>query len=269
MPHKRLIFILLYDSGNFMLSRNFRLQRVGDINWLIKNYNFKNIAHSIDELIVLDVTRKDRSIAIFSEMLKKLVTHVFVPIAAGGGVHSLESAALLLRSGADKLVINSILHTDGNIINELSRTFGSQCIVTSIDFKRNNNGDFVIYYDKGQKPVDISLKDAVRKAVDLGSGEILINSIDKDGTGNGYELAAVDIVRDSLEVPLIISGGAGNARHLIEGIKTTGVDAVATANLFNFVGNGLPLARTEMLSNGLDLAIWDLEEFEVLQDLKG
>lgn len=248
-----------------MLSRNFRLQRAGNIEWLKSNYDFKNISYSIDELIVLDVTRKDRNVVVFAEVLKKLVNHVFVPIAAGGGVHSLESADVLLQSGADKLVINSILHTSHHIISELSKTFGRQCIVVSIDFKRNNNDSFVVYYDKGQKPADISLKDAVRKAVDLGAGEILINSINRDGTGNGYDLKAVDFIRDGLEVPLIISGGAGNAKHLIEGLKTTGVDAVATANLFNFVGNGLPFARNEMIGDGLDLAKWDLEEFEMLQ----
>ncbi len=250
-----------------MLSRNFRLQRVGDINWLTRHYNFKNISHSIDELIVLDVTRKNRNIVIFAEMLKKLVNHVFVPIGAGGGIHSVESAALLLQSGADKLVINSILHTDSTVINELSKTFGNQCIVTSIDFKRPNGGECVIYYNKGQEAADISLKEAVRKAVDSGSGEIMINSIEKDGTGNGYDLRAVDSIECSVEVPLIISGGAGNVRHLIEGLQTKGVDAVATANLFNFVGNGLPLARSEMISNRLDLAKWDPEEFEVLQSL--
>lgn len=257
MPHKRLIFTLLYDSGYFMLSRNFRLQRVGDINWLIRNYNFKSIAHSIDELIVLDVTRKDRNIALFAGTLEKIVKHVFVPIAAGGGIHCLEAAVVLLHSGADKLVVNSVLHTGSHIIKELSKTFGSQCIVTSIDFKRDKNDDLVVYYDKGQKPAEVSLKYAVRQAVDSGAGEILINSIDKDGTGNGYDLCAVDLIGDSLEVPLIISGGAGNARHLIEGLKAPGVDAVATANLFNFIGNGLPLARSEMLSNGLDLAKWE------------
>src|SRR5687768_4666363 len=109
MLKKRMIFTLLYDNGSFMLSRNFRLQKVGDLRWLQKNYNFSSIAFSIDELIVLDVTRGERNNAIFCDHLKKLTEGCFIPIAAGGGIRSVEYAKMLLRSGADKVVINTPL----------------------------------------------------------------------------------------------------------------------------------------------------------------
>ena len=116
MLKKRIIFTLLYDDGYFVLSRNFRLQRVGNLEWLKKNYNFSHIAFFIDELIVLDVSRNNRSIDKFSSMLKKLSCECLVPIAAGGGIRSLDDGKKLLRSGADKLVINTALFRNINLI---------------------------------------------------------------------------------------------------------------------------------------------------------
>lgn len=266
MPYKRLIFILLYDSGKFVLSRNFRLQRVGDINWLIKNYNFQSISYSIDELIVLDVTRGERNIEYFTEILKKVVEFVFVPVAAGGGVDSISKAEKLLHSGADKIVVNTALHNDDLIIKELVRNFGSQCIVASIDYRRKNNR-YEVLINRGQRLIDMELKEAVKRVMELGVGEILLNSIDRDGTGYGYDLEALKILDFDIRIPLIVSGGAGKPEHFIEGLRIKTVDAVATANLLNFVGNGLPLARKEIIKNEIDLAHWDENEFERLKKL--
>ena len=264
MPRKRLIFTLLYDSGNFMLSRNFRLQKVGDLSWLTNNYDFSKISHSIDELIVLDVSRKERDIDRFSDTLKRLVHHVFVPVAAGGGVDDLEKAAMLLNSGADKLVVNTILHTDPHLIGSLTRIYGCQCIVVSLDYRRERE-EFVVYYDRGTRKAEYGLYESIHKAVEAGAGEIYLNSIDRDGTGNGYELDSLGVMESHLSIPLIMAGGAGNARHLVEGIQASMVDAVATANLFNFIGDGLPCARRDMVAAGIDLAHWNPGEFAMLR----
>ncbi|MCS7214651.1 MAG: HisA/HisF-related TIM barrel protein [Thermodesulfovibrio sp.] len=268
MPYKRLIFILLHDSGKFVLSRNFRLQRVGDLNWLIKNYNFSTISYSIDELIVLDVTRQNRSIQSFSNILKAVIDNVFVPVCAGGGIESIDDARVLLNSGADKIVVNSLLYTDDKKIMELSKNFGRQCIVASIDFKLNDNGVYEVFYKNGQLSAGISLSEAIKKAINSGAGEILINSMDRDGTGYGYALEVLDGIDFEMEVPLIISGGAGKAEHLIEGLKNEMIDAVATANLLNFIGNGLPLARKKIIESGVELAHWNSDEFEKLKQLR-
>jgi len=268
MPRQRLIFTLLYDSGYFMLSRNFRLQRVGDLQWLTKNYDFSKISHSIDELIVLDVSRTERDIDRFCDNLKRLVHHVFVPVASGGGIDSLEKGSKLLNSGADKLVVNTALHLGPEVIGMLAKTFGRQCIVVSLDYRREH-GEITVYYDRGIKRSDSSLPHAVSRAVALGAGEIYLNSMDRDGTGNGYDLDAVDSVSGQLSIPLIVAGGAGNSRHLIEGIAHPGIDAVATANLFNFIGDGLPLARQDIIRQGGNLPSWNPGDFSGLQNACG
>jgi len=130
---KRLIFTLLYDQGDFMLSRNFRLQKVGDLSWLKNNYDFSHISYSIDELVVLDVSRGTRDLNMFTEALRILSQGCFVPIAAGGGVNSVETAFKLLRSGADKIIVNTPLYHDSNLLRSLSEEFGQQCVVGSVD----------------------------------------------------------------------------------------------------------------------------------------
>jgi cyclase len=156
MAKKRLIFTLLYDSGSFMLSRNFRLQKVGDINWLEKNYGFSNVGFSIDELIVLDVSRNERNRDEFSEVLKTLTNDCFAPIAAGGGINSLADATKLLRSGADKIVVNSALHSNKQLISELAQEFGRQCIIASVDCKQIK-GKFYIATNNGSNMTDLTL----------------------------------------------------------------------------------------------------------------
>jgi cyclase len=247
-----------------MLSRNFRLQKVGDLRWLSANYDFSRISHSIDELIVLDVTRGERDQERFAETLGCLVHHVFVPVAAGGGIDTAEKGERLLRSGADKLVVNTALHVNPETIRQLVRNCGSQCVVVSIDVRKEPDG-YAVYCDRGNMRSPISLEKSVGLAVEAGAGEVYLNSIDRDGTGFGYETEVIGALGSWLDIPLIIAGGAGNACHLIEGARLPGVDAVATANLFNFIGDGLPLARRDMLDNGIDLARWNPADFELLK----
>ena len=137
MLTKRLIFTLLYDNGSFMLSRNFRLQRIGDLNWLEDNYGFANVGYQIDELVVIDVSRQNRDTAKFCEDLKKLTQDCFAPIAAGGGIKTLEHARELLRSGADKVVVNSALHDQPELVENLASEFGQQCIIASVEDRKS------------------------------------------------------------------------------------------------------------------------------------
>lgn len=239
-----------------MLSRNFRLQRAGDIEWLKSNYNFKKVAFTIDELIILDVSRKTRDIARFCEHIKFIGEECFIPIAAGGGVTSWEQARAIMSSGADKLVINSCLFKNPIFLKELVGAYGSQCIIASVDVKQQKSG-FECYIDNGSKKVELSFTEYINYIVDLGIGEIYINSIDNDGTGHGYVLNLLNYFSDKVKVPVIIAGGAGNWRHLLEGLQHDRTDAVATANLFNFIGQGFPNARKQLLDCGINLARWD------------
>jgi cyclase len=256
MLKKRIIFTLLYDNGNFMLSRNFRLQKVGNLAWLQKNYNFSHISFFIDELIVLDVTRGERNTAAFCEALEVLTEGCFVPIAAGGGVRSVEHARRLLRSGADKVVVNSPVFTQPQLLKELVEAFGQQCVVGSLDMKRTQEGFYKIWIESGSRMLDGA---ADWHLIHLGEGivgEWYLNSIERDGSGQGYDLAMLNVLPAHWTVPVILAGGAGNASHLALGLADARVDAVATAHLFNFVGDGLKQARSNVLSSGMELASW-------------
>jgi cyclase len=240
----------------FTQSRNFRLQKAGDIRWLERNYKFQQIAWSLDELIVMDATRGEKNKEKFSRTLSQLVDDVFIPITAGGGIASLDDAKLLFDSGADKIIVNSLVHCNPAMLESLASKYGSQSVVVSVDFK-NEGGKSVVYIRNGTERLDCSLEEHLLKAQKCGAGEIYLNSIDRDGTGFGYDIESINCLNSVIRVPLIIAGGAGNQKHLIEGLSLDNVDAVATANLFNFVGNGLPKARTEILASNGNLANWE------------
>jgi cyclase len=254
MLKKRLIFTLLYDQGNFMLSRNFRLQKVGDLAWLLKNYDFSKTSFAIDELIVLDVSRADRNIEQFSETLKKLSRGCFMPIAAGGGITTLEQARILLRSGADKIVINSLVHEDPVAVQDLANAFGQQCLVCSLDVRRGSGQKFEILISNGTRVSQLNLATAFNKINELPIGELYLNSIDQDGTGQGYDLNLLDQISDSFSIPVIAAGGVGNYHHLAEGLDRKNINAAATAHLFNFMGDGLASARKNLIAKGYNLA---------------
>ena len=256
MLRKRIIFTLLYDHGQFMLSRNFRLQKVGDIAWLEKNYNFSHIAFSIDELVVLDVSRGERNFSDFCECLKRLTRGCFVPISAGGGIRNLEQAKELLRSGADKIVVNTPVFGDKEFIESLASEFGKQCVVASLDLKRSPKDGYVLMVENGTKAVEGDVKSLFESLKNLPVGEIYLNSMDRDGTGQGYDLNILELLPEDHPIPIIMAGGVGNSVHLAEGLNRREVDAVATAHLFNFVGDGLEKARNDLLEQGKHLAIW-------------
>ena len=261
MLRKRIIFSLIFSDGFFNQSRNFRLQRVGNEKWLESNYKFSKIAHSLDELILIDATKSNKSIQKFSDILSLIVENVFIPICAGGGIRSMQDADLLFKNGADKILVNSILIENTILVKELVQKYGSQSIVASIDYK-NIEGNNVVFINDGNKQTNFILKEYITYIGTLNIGEIYLNSIDKDGTGFGYDFDTIKEIAENITLPLIIAGGAGNEKHLLEGLSLEGVSAVATANLFNFIGNGLPFARRKLIELGENLAIWNNEQFK-------
>tara|TARA_B100001057_G_scaffold461094_1_gene512789 strand:- start:54 stop:839 length:786 start_codon:yes stop_codon:yes gene_type:complete len=256
MLKKRLIFTLLFNENNFVLSRNFGLQKVGDLNWLEKNYRFSKVASSIDELIILDVSRTERDISIFSDQIKNLTKECFVPIAAGGGIKALEDASIILRSGADKIVLNSLLFEDSKEVEKISKKFGKQSIVASVDLKKEKD-QYRIFVKNGLKKIDISAKEWIKEINRMPVGEIIINSIDQDGTAQGLDLQILDLIDQDFNMPLILAGGAGHHLHISKALEHKNVDAVSTAHLFNFVGDGLKKCRDGLISEGFELAYWE------------
>ena len=262
MLKKRLIFTLLYSDGQFMLSRNFRLQKVGNLKWLQSNYNFSHISYSIDELIVLNVSRGEKESEEFCSMLKQLTEGCFVPIAAGGGIHTIDAARNLLRSGADKVVINSALYENNDFTKQLASEFGQQCVVASMDVKSSTDGNYQIWSECGSQCLVGSASQWIEQVVRHDIGELYLNSMDRDGTGQGYDLRLLDLLPTNMPKPVILAGGAGNSTHLTAGIADPRTDAVATAHLFNFVGDGLKQARQSLISNGVALPQWDIQLLE-------
>ncbi|WP_232803380.1 HisA/HisF-related TIM barrel protein [Motilimonas sp. E26] len=243
-----------------MQSRNFRLQRVGDINWLEKNYKFQKISFSMDELLVVDATRKEKNIDKFSETISRLVEDVFIPVTAGGGIRSIDDAEKLFNSGADKVLLNTPLYENEMLAKQIIARYGAQSLIASVDYKIIEH-EPIVYIKDGTVSVPVAMEDYLKRLERLGVGEILFNSIEKDGTGFGYDIPNITKYANSVNVPFIILGGAGNGAHLNDGLNVEGVSGVATANLFNFIGNGLPKAREFMLNEGANLARWDNADF--------
>lgn len=250
-----MIFTLIYSDGFFMQSRNFRLQKVGDINWLKKNYQLQKISFFLDEIIILDASRNTKDINNFSKIVAQISENVFIPVSAGGGIESIDDAVSLFNNGADKIVLNTVLYENSYLVKKLINKYGSQSVVASVDYKKNVNAE-EIYIRNGIKKIDYMLDSYLKYLEDMEVGEIYLNSIDQDGTGFGYDLETISRIHQVISCPLIIAGGAGNENHLLEGFKINNVSAVATANLFNFVGDGLSNARNKIISSGVNIANW-------------
>lgn len=256
MLKKRIIFTLLAEDGYFVLSRNFTLQKVGNLDWLKDFYDFDSIAFSIDELIVLDVSRGKRDKEKFAALLGDISQNCFIPIGAGGGVRSPEDASFLLNSGADKVVVNSILFTDPDLVRDLVEKFGAQCIVASIDYKTLDSCATEVFVENGGRSVGMGIAEAIAHVQKLGVGEIYLTSINRDGTGRGLDLEGIAGVFDAVACPLVASGGAGTFEHIADALKEPAISAVSTANLFNFMSYNLTEARRWVIGAGTPLARW-------------
>ena len=189
----------------------------------------------------------------------------FIPVAAGGGIRNIEQARKLLYSGADKVIINSLLSKDKDVIAKIASEFGWQCLVASVDVKRTKDG-LRCFIENGTIMLDTPLSEYLKDILLLPIGELYLNSIDRDGTGQGYDYDLLDALPIPTQNPVIIAGGAGKDAHLIKGLSDDRVDAVATAHLFNFVGDGLVNARNTLYKTGTNLAKWDIQ---TAMNLKG
>lgn len=252
MLKKRLIFALYYDAGAFSLSRNFRLQRVGDVRWLMDKFRFKSIGKFIDEIVILDVTRDPQQGAFkdehFGEALAYLMQDTFVPLTLGGALRNLDDVKQCFQLGADKVLFNTPVVSQADLVSECVAHFGSQAVIAEIDVTRE--GDSCNSRLSNAQEAGLPLADHLRLAIELGVGEVMVNSIDQDGTGTGFDM---ELVRRciGLPVPLIIAGGAGKPEHFSDLLSLPGVDAAATGNLFNFMGKGFERVRTHLLEQGL------------------
>lgn len=240
-------------EGKFCLSRNFRLQKVGDINWLLNSYPFGSISQIIDELSIINLSRKSFN-EVSDQYLKdvdKVISKVFIPLTLGGGLRETKDVEKLFTFGADKIQINHLLQQKNNsLITSLSKRYGNQSIIASIDV-RSINGKYFTFSDHG-KIKSFELTEFLNFLRNLNIGELNITSIDKDGTGQGYDLRIMNFIKD-FHTPVIMSGGAGKPEHFLEVLKFKNISGVSTSNLFNFMGSSLKQAKEFLQKNNIQI----------------
>jgi imidazole glycerol-phosphate synthase subunit HisF len=250
---KRLIFVLYYQSGFFCLSRNFRLQKVGDVKWLFEKFHFESIGRLIDEIVLLDVSRErdashqDVRQTQLAHAVDYLMRETFIPLTIGGGIRTMDEARNCFSLGADKILLNTPVLQDPNFVRECVARYGAQAVIGAIDVRRTDAG-YQSRVENGQVDA-IPFHEHLETAVSLGVGEVLLNSIERDGTGMGFDAELLDTC-PRLDVPLIYCGGAGKPEHFAQMLGSDKVQAIATGNLFNFMGKGFRRVRESLIEAG-------------------
>ena len=265
---RRLIFAVLHDRGRFQLSRTFRLQGIGDLRWLLRQYNLQQVSRGLDELMVLDVTRGVRDHGAFVEVVGRIASECFIPVTAGGGIRSMTEAHALLRGGADKLLLNTAFDSDPALCDALAAQFGRQCIVAGIDVRRQGEAHQVVVA-QGTRVASDNLPAWVLHVQAHGAGEMLFQSVDRDGTGKGLDTTLLDLLPTAPSAPCLLMGGVGHAGHVLDALRHPRVDGVATANLLNFIGETFLDARREIAAAGVDVAQWGEGDVRVLRNCLG
>lgn len=206
------------------------LRNVGDPVELAVRYNDQGA----DEMVFFDITASAHGRTTMVDVIKRVAERCFMPLTVGGGVRTVADMQTMLQAGADKVSINSAALHDPNLIAQGAAKFGSQCIVVSIDAKQTAPGRWEVFAQGGRKPTGLDALDWARRAVDLGAGEIVLNSIDADGTKAGFDLAITRTISEAVSVPVVASGGAGTREHMAEVLIEGKADAVLAASIFHF-----------------------------------
>jgi cyclase len=220
-------------------------RRIGTLMPAIKVYNTRQV----DELILLDITATRENHPPDYEIISEISAECFVPLTVGGGVKSIEGINNLLRSGADKVCINSSAYSSQKLISDAAQYFGSQCIVVSVDAKKFQNGTYECLSHCGTLRTKKEVKSWVKEIEELGAGEILITSVEKDGSMQGYDIDLIKIATDNVRIPVIASGGAGNYFHMYEAIALAHASAVAASSMFHFTEQTPIEAKRFLASN--------------------
>ena len=232
MLTKRIIPCLDIDAGRVVKGVNFvNIIDAGDPVEVAKGYS----AQGADEIAFLDITATNQRRGTLSEVVSKVAEQVFVPLTVGGGIRSVEDVSTMLLAGADKVSINSAAVTEPGLVTECSNKFGSQCIVVAIDAKKRVGREgWEIFTHGGLQPTGIDAIEWAKKMKNLGAGELLVTSMDRDGTKKGFDIQLTSSISEAVDIPVIASGGVGNLEHLQEGLIEGKADAVLAASIFHF-----------------------------------
>ncbi len=251
---KRIIPCLDCDNGRVVKGVKFiDMRDAGDPVEVSKRY----CEAGADEITFLDITASHEDRNTMAETVRAIAGQVFIPLTVGGGIRTLEDIRTMLNAGADKVSINTAAVNNPEFVKEASARFGSQCIVVAVDSKRvNREGEeprWEIFTRGGRNPTDIEVIGWVRRMVEYGAGEILLTSMDRDGTRIGFDLELNRAVSEAVSVPIIASGGVGNLEHLAEGVIEGKADAVLAASIFHFQEYSIQEAKEHMASRGIEV----------------
>ncbi|MEH6557938.1 MAG: imidazole glycerol phosphate synthase subunit HisF [Oceanicoccus sp.] len=253
---KRIIPCLDVDNGRVVKGVNFvDIRDAGDPVEVAKRYN----QQGADEITFLDITATHEGRDTTIHTVENIASEVFIPLTVGGGIRSVEDIRTMLNAGADKVGINSAAINNPDLIKTAAERFGSQCIVVAIDAKQvSADGQplrWEIFTHGGRKPTGIDAVEWATTVVANGAGEILLTSMDRDGTKNGFDLLLTRAISDAVSVPVIASGGVGNLDHLVDGVLTGGADAVLAASIFHFGEYSVPEAKRYMAERGIEVRL--------------
>ena len=252
---KRIIPCLDVDKGRVVKGVQFvDIRDAGDPVEVARSYN----EQGADEITFLDITASHEARDTTLHLVERMAGEVFIPLTVGGGVRELQDIRNLLNAGADKVAINSAAIHDPDFVREAAQRFGSQCIVVAIDAKQVEPGDsprWEIFTHGGRKPTGINAIEWAEKMTAYGAGEILLTSMDRDGTKNGFDLSLTSRISGAVHVPVIASGGVGNLQHLVDGIIEGKADAVLAASIFHFGEHTVPEAKRYMAERGVNVRL--------------
>jgi cyclase len=248
MLAKRIIPCLDVTGGRVVKGVNFvELRDAGDPVEIAARYNDQGA----DELTFLDITATSDERDLILHMIEAVATQVFIPLTVGGGVRTVDDVRRLLNAGADKVSFNSAAVANPQVIRDASRKYGAQCIVVAIDAKQRSGGGWDVYTHGGRRNTGLDAVEWAARMAEHGAGEILLTSMDRDGTKTGFDLALTRAVSDAVSVPVIASGGVGNLDHLADGIQQGGADAVLAASIFHYGEYTVGEAKALMASRGI------------------
>jgi cyclase len=252
MLKARLIPCLDVKDGRVVKGVNFvDLRDAGDPVEIARAYD----AAGADELCFLDITATHENRGIILDVVSRAAEACFMPLTVGGGVRTLDDIRKLLLAGADKVSINSAAVADRDFVRRAAEKFGAQCVVVAIDAKAVAPGQWRIFTHGGRNPTGIDAVAFSREVVSLGAGELLLTSMDRDGTGSGFDIGLTRAVSDAVTVPVIASGGVGNLDHLVEGIRDGHAAAVLAASIFHFGTYSIAEAKLHLSANGIPMRL--------------
>ena len=252
MLAKRIIPCLDVKDGRVVKGVNFvNLTDVGDPVDAAKAY----YEAGCDELVCLDITATHEERDTTVDMVRRVAEQVFIPFTVGGGIRSVEDMNKMLKAGADKVSVNSSAVANPQLIADCAEKFGNQCVVVAIDAKKVEDGSWHVFVAGGRKDTGIDLLDWAKKVVSLGAGEILLTSMDKDGTKSGFDIEMLNAVANVVTVPIIASGGAGNSQHILEVFEQTPATGALAASIFHYGEVSIADTKQAMRQSGIEVRV--------------